>query len=574
MDIETTLIRSSKDYSDLPTISRHVMQLPIEETSYRVQQINSDTNINSLQNQHQHSIINSNYRSSDTTLSTFSESQEELSSPQNTPNTSLHKHERMSNSNNYVVNPGFKESTLDTTKLHLATGLIPLNQNYLQNGIPMTPNRRPIISPLISPEIRIPKEDDYMVHEEITNNPRSIENIRNIRNIRNQDFFDNEPVINSMKSGFQPSLSEMNTTNECQFKQWYPRVLVIGPGGVKGLKILGFLSPVEDSGLLEYLDTYCGVSVGAVISLLIICGYQIREIVGEAVKLDIFNEIGALNFKSIMENKGFISNEPVRKLLTQLVINKFGNVPSLYGLYMRTGKAFIAVTLNATDETCVMLNPFSNPDISCVDATMFSMNIPFVFYQLVYRGKTYVDGALANPYPVDYFDDGKTNILGIYMKTIHSKNTTPVTTHLPGTIVQKVEDSSSTIPIGAYSLKIIHSLMDHRRNQIIQQSSDKCKHVCLETKTTDTIGYTVTTDDKALMLVEGFNEGKSFLDQLQSGTYSGPTIPQVQKYKYPTYYMSLQPDSPLDYIGGESTESTKLSESHDENIEILSSMSS
>src|SRR3972149_10640295 len=86
--------------------------------------------------------------------------------------------------------------------------------------------------------------------------------------------------------------------------QWIPRVIVIGPGGIKGLKILGFLSPIEDSGLLEYLDTYCGVSVGAVISLLIICGYQIREIVGEAAKLDLFKEIGAFNFKSIIENKG------------------------------------------------------------------------------------------------------------------------------------------------------------------------------------------------------------------------------------------------------------------------------
>jgi len=325
---------------------------------------------------------------------------------------------------------------------------------------------------------------------------------------------------------------ENETNMDNTVAKWMPRVLVIGPGGIKGMKVLGFLSTLEDSGILDKVDTYCGVSVGAVISLLIICGYQIREIVGEAVKLDIFKEIGEFNFKSIMENRGILSNEPLRKVLTRLVVNKFGNVPTLYGLYMMTGKSYVAVTLNATDEICVMLNPFTTPEISCVDATMFSMNIPFIFYQLIYRGKTYVDGALGNPYPIDYFDDGNTNILGIYVKTIHKINT--ISSERSNPILERVDNNLS---LGSYWLKIIHSLMDHRRNNIIQQASDKCRHVCLETNTTDTIGCNINTDDKALMLVEGFNQGKSFLNQLYNNCYTGPNIPEKQIYKYPSYYM-------------------------------------
>jgi predicted acylesterase/phospholipase RssA len=304
------------------------------------------------------------------------------------------------------------------------------------------------------------------------------------------------------------------------------------------------LSPIEDSGLLEYADTYCGVSIGAMISLLIICGYKIREIVGEAVKLDLFKEMGSFNFQSIMENKGFISNEPIRRVLSQLVINKFGSIPTLYGLYMRTGKSYIPVTLNATDGVGVMLNPFENPDVSCVDATLFSMNIPFIFYQLIHKGKIYADGALYNPYPIDYFDDGKTNILGIYMKTIHTnKENSTNPTQSPGIIVRKVDTSTDSLPISSYFLKIIHSLIEHRRNHIIQKASDKCINVCLETKNVDTIGYTLTTDDKALMLVEGFNEGKIFLSQLRDGTYKGPTIPQHQTYTYPSYFMINEQDN-------------------------------
>ena len=404
----------------------------------------------------------------------------------------------------------------------------------------MTQNRRPIISQIATSERN--DHSSNATYGQLS----SKHEFRQTTNIEESTSF--------------RDMSTDNLKDLLSVKKWFPRVVVIGPGGAKGFKVLGFMSPVEDSGLLEYVDTYCGVSVGAVISLLIICGYQIREIVGEAVKLDIFKEIGEFNFQSIMENNGFISTEPLRKLLTQLVINKLGNVPSLYSLYMRTGKAFIAVTLNATDEVCVMLNPWSHPDISCVDATMFSMNIPFVFYQLVYRGKTYVDGALANPYPVDYFDDGKTNILGIYMKTAPSKNITPITTHLPGSIVQRIENPSTPLPIGSYSLKIIHSLIDHRRNQIIQESSNCCRHVCLETKSVNAIGYNVTSEDKAMLLVEGFNEGKSFLSQLYSGTYKGPDIPEKQTYTYPPYFMT------------EESIPSSIDESHDDNIEILSSM--
>lgn len=337
------------------------------------------------------------------------------------------------------------------------------------------------------------------------------------------------------------------TTDPISTSSWNPRVLVIGPGGLKGLKALGFLSPLEDSGVLEYADTYCGVSVGSLICLLIICGYPIREIVGEAVKMDIFKEVGSFDFRSVMENKGFISSEPVRKRLTQLIINKFGNIPTLYGLYMMTGKAFISVTLNATDETCVMLNPFDNPNMSCVDATMFSMNVPFVFYQLVHNGKTYVDGALANPYPVDYFDDGQTNILGIYMKTTQSKSN-PVS-HGSG-IILHVE--TAKIPIGSYYSRMIHSLFDHRYYDIVHHASDKCKHVCLDVAPDDMFGFNVSMERKASMLIEGFNEGKSFLTQIRNNSYTHPKIPSQLSYAYPPYFM-VGDEEPIDVIAEMST---------------------
>lgn len=286
---------------------------------------------------------------------------------------------------------------------------------------------------------------------------------------------------------------------------WRPKALVIGPGGIKGLKVLGFLVPLEDSGTFSEVTTFCGVSVGSLISLLIICGYTVREIINEAVLLDIFNDIESFDVGSVIENSGLISSEPIKKHLTNLVINKFGIVPSLQGLHSMTGKSLVTTTLNVTDEEPIMMNFFDHPEMSCVDAVMYSINIPFVFYQLSYNNKICVDGGLANPYPIDYLDDGNTEILGIYMRTVNSK---PI---------------SSTM---SYYHKIVNSLMEQRRVDIIRNSSDKCVHVRLEVGVSGVSAtFRMTIQEKANILVEGWNQGREFLD----GKYIF-SIPKKQKY--------------------------------------------
>jgi predicted acylesterase/phospholipase RssA len=317
-------------------------------------------------------------------------------------------------------------------------------------------------------------------------------------------------------------------------QSWYPRVVVLGPGGVKGLLLLGFLFPLEDNGFLDRTDIYCGVSVGALIALLKVSGYKVREIVGEAATLDLFKDVGSLAIPDIISQRGLISNEQIKRRLQQLMISKFGSVPTLHGLYMRTGKMFVSTTLNTTDERCEMMGPFTHPHVSCVDATMFSMNIPFLFYQLVYQGKVYVDGALGNPYPMDYFDDGNTDVLGIYLKSDHSGGASFAPTH-PPQILEPVMQPQEAKSVGMYALKMVESIMEQRRNHIIQMTSDRCKHVCLKSTTKDTTGYTVTIEEKGEMLVAGFNRGREFLDQVANNTYTGPPIPAHAQFSYPPH---------------------------------------
>ena len=242
------------------------------------------------------------------------------------------------------------------------------------------------------------------------------------RNTSINDTCDVDLVDEDFSSLASPSSveysSEDNLTEEfVNENNWVPDVLVLGPGGIKGTLQLGSLFVLQKEGFLNNIHTYAGVSVGAIISLLIIVGYTIKEIIAITTDTDILQDIENFNILRASNNSGMISSDPIRRKLMSLVTNKIGLVPNLYQLYKDTSLSLVTVSHNITTDEPDYFDPFTRPNMSCVDAVMLSINIPIVFYRLVYDNNVYVDGALGNPYPINYFDNtGLYNILGIYIK--------------------------------------------------------------------------------------------------------------------------------------------------------------
>jgi predicted acylesterase/phospholipase RssA len=255
---------------------------------------------------------------------------------------------------------------------------------------------------------------------------------------------------------------------------------------------------------LSEVHTYVGVSVGSIISLLTVCGYTPIEIISDALEVDIFEDISKFSWSNIQEsfinirdNIGIISTQSIRKKLIHKVEAKFGFVPSLKQLYELTQRTFVSVSANLDKEQTEYMSFKTDPDLSCVDAVMYSMNIPIIFYKLKYKDCVYVNGALGNPYPVDIYDDGKTNILGIYTKSTKKTNKEP-------------ENATTTM----YIHKIIHFSMTTIRDRIIDNASDKCKHIALEAEIMDSIGLTIDTKLKAEMFMKGLKKTDGFLRSL------------------------------------------------------------
>ena len=279
--------------------------------------------------------------------------------------------------------------------------------------------------------------------------------------------------------------------------EWKPKILILGPGGAKGFLELGALTFLERENCLDDVTTFVGVSVGALISLLLCSGYSSLEILSIALETDLFQDISSIDISKIQANIGLISNKPIKDRLHHAILSKFGIIPNLDQLFMATGRELHCVSVNLDDKQVEYISRHNQPRISCIDAVMLSMNIPLFFYRLEYKGKIYIDGAFGDPCPLLPFDDNNTPILALYITTkILSEN---------------IRADSS---IYRYIYEIIDTILTLLRNRSICNASDQCKFIELTGTAIDPLGITMSFAEKSSMVLEGYKVAKKFVDSM------------------------------------------------------------
>lgn len=302
-----------------------------------------------------------------------------------------------------------------------------------------------------------------------------------------------------------------------------PRVLVIGCGGTKIYKALGFITALEDKGFLNNISIYSGVSAGALTSLLLTLGYTSREISGHLMNIDLFN--GNMSVNGILENNGLLTMEPIRKTITSLMISKYGKSLTFEELYLETGFKLVVGSYNLDERRMIMFNKESHPNVLCIDSVLASMCVFLFFQKVIINNQTYYDGAFGNPYPIDYFDNGTTIVLGIYMKSI------------PEVVEQSIPEMIRMVEHGKFSLlkdfnTLLQSLLEQKTIESIRRCSDKCYHVELLVKTDQLINLSLNISKQAELLTEGYSQGKRFVESYITESYVHPNIPELDKYNY------------------------------------------
>jgi len=141
-----------------------------------------------------------------------------------------------------------------------------------------------------------------------------------------------------------------------------------------------------------------GSSAGSILALLLALGMSVDEILEIALDLDIPKFV-KLRIGSFFNKFGFVDLEPIREKLVEVC----GCDPTFEELDMKIYVSAYCLNTSTTD----YFSRDTHPKMKVIDAVCMSMAIPLIFSCGKYDGKTYVDGATQEQYPMAPFLDKK-----------------------------------------------------------------------------------------------------------------------------------------------------------------------
>lgn len=221
---------------------------------------------------------------------------------------------------------------------------------------------------------------------------------------------------------------------------------------MKGLSYIGALQYLRDVKCIDFgagspkLEVVAGVSIGALLSLLICCGFSVPELTA---------------FGCDIKHSDVMNPDPVRLLSGELSVDD-GTVLDTFikSLLMRKGfspettfsqlfactriKLHVSIT-DLTAASVVHVSPDTHPHLSVCQAVKASMSIPFIFPPVLSpEGHQWADGGLIENFPVMRFDPE--HLLAFNFRWGMEKQGTTLITHflrvmqimgLPGDVAQK-----------------------------------------------------------------------------------------------------------------------------------------
>jgi predicted acylesterase/phospholipase RssA len=289
---------------------------------------------------------------------------------------------------------------------------------------------------------------------------------------------------------------------------WTPDALLLGPGGAKGFLMLGALLLLEKCKMLKDVKKIVGVSMGAIIGMFLNIGCTVTEILEIGLMTELNEIITTIDVMTIMKNKGLVSHDVFRKRMREKVTQRFGFVPTLKQLYMMTGIELEIVVTNLDKDRPEYFSHQTEPDLCCVEAVLMSMSLPLFFYTYVYKDNIYLDGAVAEPFPIHRLKKDKT--LAIRMMGSH------------------IDPKDSFFN---YISKVVNCLTSQTRNNT---KSKDTKILDLIYEVNDAIGVKLTYEKRVEMVLVGYVRTYHFLKSFQS-CFLG----SIEKYTNQNFFDSI-----------------------------------
>lgn len=195
--------------------------------------------------------------------------------------------------------------------------------------------------------------------------------------------------------------------------------LAFGGCGIKAISYIGCIKALEKFIKKDDIEGCIGCSSGSLSSLLYILGYNSSELWEIMSKIDIM-EYTDDKFERLFNQWGLDDGSRIIRLFSAICKQKCPEIDTLTfnDLYKKSGKELVIVGSNITESRVEYFNHKNTPDMLILKALRISISIPYKFVPVKWEGSIYVDGAVYNTYPVNYYIDQGKDVLGFLINDI------------------------------------------------------------------------------------------------------------------------------------------------------------
>lgn len=279
--------------------------------------------------------------------------------------------------------------------------------------------------------------------------------------------------------------------------------LIIGSGGINIICYIGALNSINDYYPLTNFKYLTGCSAGSLMCMLINIGYTIDDIKELIIKINI-NDFFNIKLINLLNIGGFIDNSNIINLIKSTFITKNISIDITFQeLYELTN---ITLTMNSVNQTLHKIEYFNylnTPNMKVIDCVLMSINIPLLFPPIKYNNNLYVDGAVLDPYPINYHKD--TNKLGIVAITEYEKDFIFKPNNSSGSTIIN-NDINFIMNIKEISLIIYYNYLK------LFYSKKKYKNTIYIINTQqDDLNFNIDDESKIKLYQNGYNKSNLFL---------------------------------------------------------------
>ncbi len=175
---------------------------------------------------------------------------------------------------------------------------------------------------------------------------------------------------------------------------------------------LGYLKTIEDK--LDDFEEFSGASCGSLLAVMVSLGFKPDEILEKLLSVD-NKSLSKVNVKSLFKNYGFISHEPIKTVLKEILECD----PTFSDLKRNVHIPAFCLNFNRTD----YFSKQSHPTMSVIDAICMSISVPILFSAFQYNDMLYVDGATQEMYPfAPFLNKNPKEVLAIDLEFVIDSN--------------------------------------------------------------------------------------------------------------------------------------------------------